>query len=509
MLEPNVARVKGTRVRNSAPLVPLLLLAACSGGGGGSSGGGTPTPTDAAPSFTSPATASMVENGTAAYQATPTDPDSDAVTFSIAGGTDAAQFTLTPAGALSFAAAPNFEAPTDSDGDNVYQVQLAANDGRGGTGTLNLQVTVTNSREGVAVKRVGTGFNQPLFVAPIPGSTDVYVAEKPGGIWRLTPSTGAKTLVTTIANLSTDGERGLLGMAVVPSGPTAGAVFVHTTALDGAVEIRFYQNLALSSFYQVLVSTPHAGANNHNGGWMGFGPDGDLYDAIGDGGGAGDPENDAQNPNSRLGKLLRIAPNPDPYAGATPVYWIAAPDNPFAAGGGDKWVFALGLRNPFRNSFGPDGRLYIGDVGQDAVEEIDVLRTDQPGLNFGWHYLEGTSTYTGTAPAGLTAPVSQYLHGNGPKQGNTIIGGYVYRGPVTSLAGSYVFGDYADGNIWTVPATSLVQGMLYAAGSYERRNLDFTPDAGTIGSLVSFGEDSAGNLYLVDITGQVFEVVPG
>jgi hypothetical protein len=262
---------------------------------------------------------------------------------------------------------------------------------------------------------------------------------------------------------------------------------------------------------QAKIVIPHAGANNHNGGWLDFGPDGYLYAGIGDGGGSGDPENDAQDPNSRLGKMLRIEVVADPFAGASPSYLRPAVGNPFIAGGGDPYVFALGLRNPFRNSFGPDGRLYIGDVGQGAVEEIDVVRPDQPGLNFGWHYFEGTQPYTGTPPAGVTftQPVSQYLHGTGEKQGNTIIGGYVYRGPVTSLVGSYIFADYVNGHIWTLPAASLVQGSLFPAGSYERRNLDFTPDAGTIDQIVSFGEDSAGNLFIVDITGDIFEVVPG
>jgi hypothetical protein len=487
-----------------APALPLLLLAACSSGGGN-----TPTPTPApgpsnrAPTFTSAATASVAENIAAAYQAAATDPDGNPVTFTITGGADSALFTITPAGALSFTAAPNFEAPRDAGANNVYDVQIGAGDGSLTT-NLSLQVTVTNSREGIAVKRVGTGFNQPLYVAAIPGSADVFVVEKPGNIYRLTPATGAKALVLTAGNLSTDGERGLLGIAVRPNFATSNQLVAHATAPNGTIELRLYTLTGnVNTGYTNLVTIPHAGANNHNGGWIGFGPDGNLYDAVGDGGGAGDPENDAQDPNSRLGKILRLAPSGNTF--------VAAPGNPFAAGGGDPFVFALGLRNPFRNSFGPDGRLYIGDVGQGAVEEIDVVRPDQPGLNFGWHYFEGTQAYTGTPPAGVTftQPVSQYLHGSGEKQGNTIIGGYVYRGPITSLAGLYVFADYINGHIWTLPAASLVQGSLFPAGSYERRNLDFTPDAGTIDQIVSFGEDDAGNLYIVDITGEIFEVVPG
>jgi hypothetical protein len=496
-------------MRSTVAGIPLVLLAAC---GGGSGGGGTPAPSppaNQAPAFTSAATATVVENSTAAYQAAASDPEGQAVTFTISGGADAARFTISPAGALSFAPAPDFDAPADAGANNIYDVQLRASDGSLAA-TLNLAVTVTNSREGIAVRRVGTGFDQPIYVAPITGSSDVYVAEKTGGIWRLNPATGAKTLFRTVTNLTTDGERGLLGMVVVPAGQlTAGTLIVLATGLDGAVEVRQYGTIAPGVPYHVIVSTPHAANNNHNGGWIGFGPDNNLYVTIGDGGGSGDPANNAQNPNVRLGKILRIAPSPDPYAGATANFWVPAPGNPFAGGGGDPWVFALGLRNPFRASFGPDGRFYIGDVGQGAVEEIDVVRTDQPGLNFGWKFLEGTQPFSGTAPAGLTPPVSQYSHGTGPNQGRTVIGGYVYRGPVASLAGSYVFADYVSNNIWTVPAASLVQGALYPSASYERRNLDFAADAGTVDNIVSFGEDSAGNLFIVDIGGEIFMVVPG
>lgn len=482
---------------------PLLLLAACSGGG---SGGGSPPPAptpNTAPSFTSATAATVVENAAPAYQATATDAEGNAITYSIAGGADAARFTITGAGALSFSAAPNFDLPADSDGDNVYQVQLAASDGSL-TATRDVAVTVTNSREGIAVRRVGTGFNQPLYVAPVPGDASrVFVVEKGGGVWLLTPATGAKTLAFTVGSLSTDGERGLLGLAARPDFATSNTVFVHATAPDGALEIREYR--IGTPGYRVALNTPHAGANNHNGGWIAFGPDGYLYDATGDGGGAGDPNNNAQNTNSRLGKILRLRIDTTPGS-VTP--FSPAPSNPFIAGGGDPYVFALGLRNPFRNSF--DGnQLIIGDVGQGAIEEIDLVRTNQPGLNFGWRFLEGTQPFTGTAPAGLTAPVSQYSHGAGARQGDTIIGGYVYRGPAASLAGQYVFGDFITGNIWSLPAASLVQGSLFPAGQYERRNQDLMPDAGTIDSLVSFGLDSAGNLYLVDIAGEVFVIQPG
>jgi glucose/arabinose dehydrogenase len=489
---------------NSATLAMLLLGSACSGGGGG--GGSTPTPTPAnqPPNFTSAGAVSVVENVTDAYQATATDPEGSALTYSITGGADAARFSITPAGLLRFVSAPDFEAPADSDQDNIYDVQLSVTDGTASAG-LAVRITVTNSREGIQVRRVGTGFNQPLYVAPIPGDTRVFVVEKGGNVLTLDPATGAKSVFITASNISTVNERGLLGVAAAPDYQTSGFIYAYVTNPAGDIEIRRYRRAGNGSTLldATIITIPHPTNSNHNGGWLGFGPDGYLYFATGDGGGGGDVPNNAQNTNVLLGKLLRIALNPP--GGSAPYYTIPA-DNPFASGtGGAREIFAYGFRNPFRASFW-GSNLLIGDVGQDAWEEIDLVRPQDKGGNYGWHFREGAHPYTGTAPAGLIDPVLEYGHGTGLKQGPTITGGYVYRGPVTSLVGLYVFGDYGRGHIFTVPANTLVQGTTLGANGFERRNEDFTPDVGTIDQLASFGEDSAGNLYLVDLDGEVYMV---
>lgn len=483
-----------------------FLLAAC---GGGDGGGNAPPAPNSAPQFTSLQTETVIENLAAAYQARASDADGDALTFSIAGGADAARFAISVAGALSFAAAPDFDLPTDSDGDNVYAVQLRVSDGRS-SADQTVNITVINSREGIAVRRVATGFSQPLFVSAIPGDSRVYVVEKTGGVHLLDPATGSRGQVLSIGNLSTDGERGLLGLAPRPDHATSRKLLLVATAPDGAVEVREY-TLGLpqsSTAYIVALRTPHADFNNHNGGWIGFGPDGHAYVGIGDGGGSGDPGNNAQNLNSRLGKMLRIAINPDPFAGASPLYYIPAPGNPFIGGGGDPWIFALGLRNPFRASFFGQ-QLLIGDVGQNAVEEIDMVGTTQPSRNFGWRFLEGTMAFAGAAPGGLTPPVAEYSHGAGPRQGRSVTGGYVYRGAVTSLRDRYVFADFVTGNIWTVPFASFAAGQTLPSSRFERRNEDFAPDAGAINQLVSFGEDNTGNLFIVDFDGDIFMIQPG
>lgn len=487
-------------------LLAPLLLSACGGGGGS---GGTPPTTNAPPTFTSLQTASVAENTSAAYQATASDPNSDALTFAIDGGADAARFSITTAGALRFNEAPDYDLPGDANGDNVYTVQLRVSD-TSASATQMVNITVTNSREGIAVARVGAGFDQPTFVLGIPGSSDVYVLEKAGKVYRLTPSTGAKTLLFTIGDLSTDGERGLLSMALLPNPANSDRFMIYCTNAAGHIEIREYGFSAAGVPPRLLdaLSIPHPGASNHNGGSMAFGPDGFLYAGVGDGGGSGDPGNNAQNPNSRLGKILRIEVVADPYAGASAVFFKPVPGNPYIGGGGDPYVYALGLRNPFRASFS-GSTLVIGDVGQGAVEEVDLVTTTQPGLNFGWRFKEGTQPFSGTAPGGLTDPVAEYGHGSGPRQGNSITGGYVYRGPVTSLQGQYVFADFVSGNIWSVPFTSFVPGQTLASSRFARRNEDFAPDAGTLANIASFGEDSAGNLFIVSIGGDIFMVRPG
>ncbi len=482
------------RMRVFLALSPLVL-ASCGGGGGG---GSAPPSANAPPSFTSPQTASIAENTTAAYQATASDPDGNTLTFTIDGGADAARFAITAAGALRFSTAPDFDLPGDADGDNVYAVQIRVSDGQASV-VQAVNITVTNSREGISVARVGTGFNQSLFVAAIPGDSRVYVVEKGGDVYRLDPANGSRTLVLDITDISTSGERGLLGLAPYPDHATSQRLFAVATAVGGNVQVRRYTlgQPNSSTSYDIVLDIPHPGFDNHNGGWIGFGPDGNIYVGVGDGGGGGDPNNNAQNPNVQLGKILRFA-----ISGAS---YVPAPGNPYLAGGGDPYVYATGLRNPFRASFS-GSTLVIGDVGQGAVEEIDTVTTTQPGLNFGWRFLEGTQPYTGTAPAGLTPPVAEYGHGSGPRQGQSITGGYVYRGPVASLVGQYVFADFVTGNIWSLPFTSLVAGQTLPSSRFARRNEDFAPDAGTISSIASFGEDSAGNLFIVSIGGDIFMV---
>ncbi len=495
-----------------------LLLAAC-----GTDGDGVVPPPAAnrPPVFSSPTSTTVAENTAAAvYSATATDPDGNTLTYSIAGGSDAAQFRITAAGALSFAAAPDFENPTDADGNNSYLVNIGVSDGTAST-ILALTVTITNAgSDNFRVRRVTTAFSQPLFLTGIPDGTGrVFVVEKGGAIRILTPSTGAIAATPFLdlsGQISTDGERGLLGMALAPDFATSGNFYVYLTNIAGNIEVRRYgltpgnRNLANAASSDVILTVPHPGFSNHNGGWIDFGNDGFLYVATGDGGGAGDPNGNAQNPNATLGKMLRIDPSGDSFPGdPTRDYRIPA-GNPFAASGGAPEVWALGLRNPFRSAFDrTTGNLFIGDVGQGAIEEIDRIPAGSAGLNFGWNRREGTQPFNGGASSiAFTPPVAEYTHGTGATQGRSVTGGYVYRGPVEALQGQYFFADFISANIWSIPIARLVQGQTFAAAGFTQRRTAFAPNAGTIDNIASFGTDQIGNLYIVGIDGEVYVIEP-
>jgi glucose/arabinose dehydrogenase len=463
------------------------------------------------PGFTSAASTSIVSgfNGIA-YVAMATDPNGDPLTFSIAGGPDAAQFDITPGGALSFRAIPNAGNPADQDRNNVYLVRIAVSDGTTSV-PLDLSVTVTRAAAEFRVRRVSAAFSQPVFLAPVPGSDRVYVVERGGLIRILDPATGAiqaPAFLDVRDQISTDGERGLLGFATAPDFATSRTFYVFLTNGAGDIEIRRYRttanpDVADGSTEDVILRVPHPGFNNHNGGWIGFGPDNLLYIGTGDGGGSGDPNDNAQNRNRLLGKILRIDPSGDDFpADQARDYRIPAA-NPFAGGGGAPEVLALGLRNPFRASFDGD-RLYIGDVGQNAVEEIDVLLTSDGAVNFGWPILEGTRAFRGGSAAGLTPPVAEYSHGTGAFEGNSVTGGLVYRGPVVSLRGNYVFGDFVRPRIWSLPAASLTRGATQPSSSFTDRIASFAPNAGAFNNIASFGTDRAGNLYILDFDGEIF-----
>lgn len=493
-----------------------MLLAACGSG----SDGGTAALANLAPTFSSSANVSVQENsGGPVYTVTASDPEGAAVTVSLGSGGDAAAFSFDPAtGALSFASPPDFENPGDADGDNVYNVSFTARDPSGASATLNVAITVTDDAGAARLARVGQGFSQPLYLTALPdGSGRVAVVEKGGRVRLLNPETGAVDTVDFLdvsGDISTNGERGLLGLAFSPDFETDGVIYINITNPAGNTEIRRYSTFA-GSLEQIDPSTADIimaigqPADNHNSGWLGFDDAGFLVIPTGDGGGA--PGDRPQDLNNLLGKVLRIDVNGDDFPADDDRDYAIPAGNPLAMSGGAPEIVAAGLRNPFRCSFDPDtGDLLIGDVGQSAIEEIDRLEFGGGLVNFGWPLREGTQSFNGGANRPeFTAPVAEYGHGSGERQGRSVTGGYLYRGPVEALQGDYVFADFITSNIWSVPGADLVNGETVASGDFEVLNAELTPDAGSLGNIPSFGEDADGDLYILSFSGDVFRVEAG
>jgi glucose/arabinose dehydrogenase len=295
-----------------------------------------------------------------------------------------------------------------------------------------------------------------------------------------------------------DGERGLLGLAFPPGFNLKQYFYVYYTSLTGDnVLARYFvsadPNLANPDSEQILLTFPHAAFSNHNGGQLAFGPnDGFLYISTGDGGSAGDPFNNAQNPQSLLGKILRIDSETPPAPGNS---YVIPLSNPFLGVAGFRpEIWALGLRNPWRFSFDRlTGDLFIGDVGQNNFEEVDFQPAGSAGgENYGWKILEGPACFSPPNcgfPAGNVLPVMFYDH----TEGIAVIGGYVYRGTKFGpIGGVYFFGDLT-GKIW---------GLRQEGGVWQRQLL-----ANPGFSITAFGEDEAGNLYVADYqTGNIFEI---
>ncbi len=357
--------------------------------------------------------------------------------------------------------------------------------------------------------RVASGLSAPVAAVAAPGDPGrLYVVEQHTGRIRILDLESGTLnsdhfLDLPDASLAGGGEQGLLGLAFHPNYAVNGLFYVNLTNAAGDTEIREYRRADANhadAASQRMILTFDQPYDNHNGGWLEFGPDGLLYIATGDGGSAGDPQGNAQNTNSLLGKILRIDVNVDAFAAESARNYAIPATNPFAATAGADEVWQYGLRNPWRASFdSATGDLWIGDVGQGAREEIDFAAAGVGGLNFGWKFKEGFTTYSGTPPSGLTDPILDY--DRSAAGGYAVTGGYVYHGS-GGMDGLYVYADFGTANLWTV---RLVDG---AAQEITRRNGQLVVNGGDFDQIASFGADAQGRLYAVGLDGDIHRLTP-
>ncbi|MBK8256541.1 MAG: PQQ-dependent sugar dehydrogenase [Polyangiaceae bacterium] len=385
--------------------------------------------------------------------------------------------------------------------------------GGGGTGGTPIPVDYDCSPAEGAVPalqltEVAGGFERPILVKSAPGDNDrLFVVEQVGKIWIVQ---NGQVLPDPFLDIQADvanpdapngyhQEQGLLGLAFHPDYATNGRFFVHysngpfsDSNPKGDTRIVEFKrsadpNKADAAPVQTILTEPQP-YTNHNGGSIEFSPkDGFLYIGFGDGGAGGDPLDSGQDKNSRLGKILRLdVDSMSPYA--------IPPGNMV---GGNPEIWDMGLRNPWRFSFDLcTGDLYIGEVGQDELEEIDVEKAGQGGKNYGWNTMEGTQCFepsNGCDQTGLTLPVTEYNH----LTGKSVTGGYVYRGKdIPGLRGTYFYADYVTDKMW----------MFKWEGQATVTPVDLTNQLSGIAATSSFGQDNFGNVYVVSMYGNIYRI---
>ncbi|MEP6688408.1 MAG: PQQ-dependent sugar dehydrogenase [Gemmatimonadales bacterium] len=354
--------------------------------------------------------------------------------------------------------------------------------------------------EPVGLEQVASGLSFPLYLTAPAGDARLFIVEKGGAIRIVKDGAVLPTQFLTLADrVSTGAEQGLLGLAFDPGYATNGRFVVHYTNASGNTVVSLFRVSAgdpdqADPASEIVLLTAEQPFSNHNGGQIVFGPDGMLYISLGDGGSGGDPGGRGQSVADLLGGILRV----DVSSGTG---YTVPPDNPFVGRADARpEVWSFGLRNPWRFTFDPPtGDLYIADVGQNAWEEVDVATQAAGagrGINFGWNVTEGNHCYAASTcdQTGLTPPVLEYSHDDGC----SISGGFVYRGAaIPALQGHYFYADYCRG--W-VRSFRFQDGQALEPQQW--------PSLAPGGSIPSFGQDAAGELYILTAEGGVFRIVP-
>ena len=469
-------------------LAPALLLSSC----GGSDSAPHPPPVNAAPNFTSASTVTAQENQTAPfYNAVAVDPEGTPVTYAINGGTDAAKFTIDPmTGALSFRAAPDFEAPGDADKDNVYLLQITASDGTLTSSALLLSVTVSDDRSGaLRARQVGTGFVDALQLNPVgDGTGRLFVVERGGLIKILNPATGTtatSSFLDITTQVLTTGDRGLRGFALAPDFTTSGIFYVALNNIANQLEVRRYTTMATNhdraepasgTIIIRLQGIPNGTAS----GWIGFGTDGMLLIANPFGG---------SDPLS--GKLLRIDPSADAFPADVDRNYSIPADNPSPTGSAPE-VWITNLVDVHGGSVDPvTGTLWIADRPNRGTAYYRITPSDGGKTATPGSFCAATDAML-PQPPGTLRWRRDYTLCASPLGDSGAVGGLVYRGSLEALQGNYFFGF----NFGSTGIASFNLAAMTVVGY---------PELSPAGDSVSgWGQDESRNLYFVNSAGNVY-----
>ncbi|UVW29247.1 sorbosone dehydrogenase family protein [Massilia sp. H6] len=471
-------------------MVIALSLSACGGGGGNPGSPGPVTPPPAATGSLAITTGGLPAGVDASVRVTgpnnfQQDLTGSQTLSSIAVGSYSVTAAPVTAGGVSYTPAPATQSAIVSAG-----------------ATATATVAYGGAALSIALSEVASNLVNPTWLTAPPGDPRLFVLERPGRI-RIVQNNSVLAIpfLDLSGRVFTGGEGGLLSMAFDPAFARNGYFYIYYTDPQQDIVVERFSaspnpNLADPTSNLVILRIPHPNFVNHFGGQVAFGPDGFLYASTGDGGGAGDPQGNGQNLGSLLGKLLRVDVS---AARAGQPYTIPA-SNPYLNGPGRRAeIWATGLRNPWRFSF-DNGQLYLSDVGQDRREEVNISaagNTGAAGLNYGWNTMEGTLCYNAAScdRTGLTLPAFEYDHGSNDANGCAITGGFVYRGSaLPELAGRYFYSDYCRG---------FLKSFLATGGNItEQRDWNIA----SIGNVISFGQDGAGELYLTTARGSVYKI---
>lgn len=396
-------------------------------------------------------------------------------------------------------------------------------------GRVGLSITALSVTIGVAVGQgpieiqtyaSGLSRNLAFIQDPLDNQTH-FAVQQDGLIRKVTNGVVTNTFLDLSGSVSfaNNSERGLLGLAFSPNHASNGHVFAYFTDTLGNIQVSRFSRTGntadLGSRFDI-INIGHPGQSNHNGATPLFGPDGYMYLGIGDGGGGNDPNNNAQNPNSLLGKMLRIDPSADAFPGDPSKNYQIPSSNPFFGSNGPiqaaDEIWSFGVRNPYKYSFdSASGAMVMGDVGQDNWEEINYEPAGLGGRNYGWRVREGAHNtgLGGGAYAPLTEPIFDYTHNTaGDPNGRSITGGVVYRGSkLAGYNGRYFFGDFVSRRVWSL-GLNVDSGTGEAtAGSLLEHTAGFG-GSNIIGNISSIDTGANGELYISSFNGNVYQVVP-